>query len=145
MSDQRAQSLVNHKRRQPPFHFFVLPVLMLNLIISIVYMIRHPGWTGGWVVVLSAALLMLALLVRVNPLKVQDRLIRLEERLRLTALLPEQLRPRIAELTERQLVALRFASDAEIPALVEETLSRNLDGKEIKTRIQNWRPDYWRV
>lgn len=145
MSDRKAQSFRNHTRRQPAFHFFVLPVLITNLIISIVYVVRHPGWTAVWLVLLSAALLMLAFLVRMNPLKVQDRLIRLEERLRLTALLPDELRMRIPELTERQLVALRFSSDTEIPALVAETLSHNLDAKEIKKKIQNWRPDSWRV
>jgi hypothetical protein len=145
MSGQKTQSFANHTRRHPPFHFFLIPVLLLNLIFSIVHVVRHPGLVAAWLVILSAAILLLALLVRMNPVKVQDRLIRLEERLRLTALLPEPLRARIPELTEKQLVALRFASDEEIPKLVEETLSRNLDAKEIKKKIQNWRPDYFRV
>jgi hypothetical protein len=110
-----------------------------------VYLIRHPGLAAAWMVILSIALLVLAFLTRINPLKVQDRLIRMEERLRLAALLSEPLRSRIADLTEQQLVALRFASDAEIPQLVEETLSGNLSSKDIKKKIQNWRPDYFRV
>jgi hypothetical protein len=78
-------------------------------------------------------------------LKVQDRVIRLEERLRLATLLPEPLRMRIPELTERQLVAIRFAQDAEVPLIVETTLKEKLEPKQIKDLIQNWRPDYWRV
>jgi len=145
MSETRTQSYANHARRHPPFHFFVIPVLVMNAIIAIVYLVRHPGLAAAWMVILALALLVLAFLVRINPLKVQDRVIRLEERMRLMALLPEPLRARIPELTERQLVALRFASDAEITQLVEETLKDNLSAKDIKKRIQNWRPDYFRV
>jgi hypothetical protein len=113
--------------------------------IAIVYLIRHPGLAAAWMAILSAALVVLALLLRVNSLKVQDRVIRLEERLRLMALLSEPWRARISELTEYQLVALRFASDAETPRLVEETLRDNLSPKDIKKKIEIWRPDYFRV
>jgi hypothetical protein len=82
---------------------------------------------------------------RTNALKVQDRVIRLEERLRLSTLLPEPLRLRIPELTEDQLVALRFASDGEVSKLVDRALKEKLSRKEIKKSIQSWRPDYWRV
>jgi hypothetical protein len=145
MSETKAQSYANYKRRHLPFHFFVIPVLITNAILALVYLVRHPGLAAAWMVILSIALLVLAFLTRINPLKVQDRLIRMEERLRLAALLSEPLRSRIADLTEQQLVALRFASDAEIPQLVEETLSGNLSSKDIKKKIQNWRPDYFRV
>jgi len=145
MSETKAQSYANHKRRHLPFHFFVIPVLITNAILALVYLVRHPGLAAAWMVILSIALLVLAFLTRINPLKVQDRLIRMEERLRLAALLSEPLRSRIADLTEQQLVALRFASDAEIPQLVEETLSGNLSSKDIKKKIQNWRPDHLRV
>jgi hypothetical protein len=145
MNNHAAQSYSHHARKHPPFHFFLIPILITNLIITIVYLIRHPSLLAGWLVLLSIALLTLGFLARVNPIKVQDRLIRLEERLRLSALLPETLRLRIPELTEKQLIALRFASDAETPRLVEETLQNNLRPKDIKMRIENWRPDYWRV
>lgn len=145
MSERKPQSLASYKRRQPPFHFFIIPVLITNLIVVIVYLALHPGLLTAWLLIVSGALLMLAFLTRINPLKVQDRLIRLEERIRLTALLPEPDRARIPELTERQLIALRFASDAEIPQLVAETLKDNLGPKDIKKKIQNWRPDHSRV
>jgi len=145
MSERTPQSFANYKRRQPPFHFFVIPVLITNLIVAIVYLILHPGLLPAWLLIVSAALLMLAFLVRINPIKVQDRLIRLEERMRLTALLSEPERARVPELTEHQLIALRFASDAEVPNLVQEALREQLGPKDIKKRIQNWRPDHFRV
>jgi DNA helicase HerA-like ATPase len=145
LMSQKPQTYSNHARRQLVFHFFLVPVLILNLLYSVILLIRHPNPNAVWVVIMAIALLVMAFLVRINPIKVQDRLIRLEERLRLSNLLSEPLRSRIPELTERQLVALRFASDEEIPALVEETLAHHLKGKEIKQRIKNWRPDHWRV
>ncbi|HSY71125.1 MAG TPA: DUF6526 family protein [Alloacidobacterium sp.] len=145
MNNHALQSFSHHSRRHLPFHFFIIPVLLTNLIVTIVYLVRHPSLLTGWLVILSIALLTLAFLVRINPLKVQDRLIRLEEQLRMNTLLPGPLRERIPELTEKQLVALRFASDEEIARLVEETLQNNLSPKDIKKKIEKWRPDYFRV
>jgi|SRR5579883_380392 hypothetical protein len=141
----KQQTYANHVRIHWVFHFFLAPVTILNLLYRIVLLIRHPNPDAVWTVIMAVALLVLLFLVRIYPLRVQDRVIRLEERLRLSALLPEPLRSRIPELREGQLVALRFASDEELPALVEETLAQNLRGSDIKKRIRNWRPDYWRV
>jgi cell division protein FtsL len=95
--------------------------------------------------VVAVALAVVVVKSRFSVLKVQDRVIRVEEQLRLARLLPEPLRSRIQELSERQLIALRFASDAEISTLTERTLAQKLSGADIKKAIQTWRPDYWRV
>jgi Family of unknown function (DUF6526) len=145
MAERSPQTLANHVRLDPPFHYFVLPVLAISWIISVVVCVRHPGFLHFWIVVFNTAIIVAVVRSRQYALKVQDRVIRLEERLRLATLLPDSMRPQIARLTEGQLIALRFASDVEIPALVERTLSANLKPADIKKAIQNWRPDYWRV
>ena len=145
MSETKPQTYANHARFDPWYHFFLAPVFLIALIASIVHLVRHPHLGSVWHVVLAFALFILLFKVRTYSLKVQDRVIRLEERLRLAALLPEPLRSRINELDVRQLIALRFASDAEVPTLVERTLKENLTQKQIKQAIQVWRPDYFRV
>ncbi|HWY54290.1 MAG TPA: DUF6526 family protein [Terriglobales bacterium] len=145
MAERSPQTLANHVRLDPPFHFFVLPVFAISWIISVVLAVRHPGFLHVWIVIFNTALIVAVTRIRQYALKVQDRVIRLEERLRLAALLPESLRPQIAKLRESQLIALRFASDEEVPALVERTLSANLSRRDIKKFIKNWRPDDWRV
>ena len=145
MADNSAQSYANHGRLDPAYHYFMVPVLLINLLLSFWRVYKSPGVSSVWLVLLSAALLVMAFKVRTYALKVQDRVIRLEERLRMSALLPEPLRSRIGQLTEGQIVALRFASDAEVPALVEKALAGNLKNSEIKKAIVGWRPDYFRV
>jgi hypothetical protein len=129
----------------PPFHYFIAPVFAISWVISVIFAIRHPNFVHFWIVIFNTALLVAVTRFRQYALKVQDRVIRLEERLRLATLLPDSQRSQIARLTERQLIALRFASDAEIPILVEQTLSSNLAPADIKKAIKTWRPDYWRV
>jgi hypothetical protein len=145
MADASPQSLAHHTRYDPLFHFFILPVFGITLLISIVNLVRRPGLHSTWLVVFMIAALLVVFKVRLYPLKVQDRVIRLEERLRLMTLLEPSLRPRLAEFTESQLIALRFASDAELPTLAKRALNENLAGPDIKKAIQQWRPDYWRV
>jgi hypothetical protein len=145
MAERAPQTLSNHVRRDPPFHYFLLPVLAISWIVSVVVLVRRPCFLHFWIVVFITAVMVIAFKARLYALKVQDRVIRLEERLRLATLLPDSLRPQIARLTEGQLIALRFASDEEVPALVEKTLAANLPPADIKKAIKNWRPDYWRV
>jgi len=143
---ERVQTYKNHTRLLPLFHLFVLPVLLLNLLNDIRRAWRYPSEGTVFVVVVSAALLTLALLARIQALTVQDRVIRLEMRLRLRQVLPPELHGRINDLTHRQLVALRFASDAELPVLVREILDGKLQtGKEIKLRVKNWQGDWLRA
>jgi len=145
MAERAPQTFANHIRFDPPFHYFVLPIFAITWIVSVVMLVRHPGLLHGWIVVFVTATIVAVIKFRLYALKVQDRIIRLEERLRLAALLPDSLRPQIAKLNEDQFIALRFASDEEVPALVERTLAANLARADIKKAIKNWRPDYWRV
>jgi uncharacterized membrane protein YdbT with pleckstrin-like domain len=145
MANETPQNLSNHTRWDPLFHFFILPVFAISLIIIIVHLFQRPGLHSAWLVVFAIAVIAAIFKIRLYALKVQDRVIRLEERLRLQTLLDPALRPRIPELTESQLVALRFASDAELPALAARALNEKLARDEIKKSVQHWRPDYWRV
>jgi Family of unknown function (DUF6526) len=140
------QSYAHHVRRDPLFHFFVLPVFFIALIASVVHIFRgrHPIH-GVVVAIFLIACLVAVFKIRIYPLRVQDRVIRLEERLRLAMVLAEPLRSRIPELTEKQLIALRFASDAELPGLAQRALNEKLSPDDIKKSIQNWRPDNWRI
>lgn len=144
----KSQSYSSHTRFDPPFHFALLPILLINLIFSVYATIHH--WPQHrelflWWIVMSIALIILALRSRDGALKAQDRVIRLEERLRFAALLPATELGRSHALSERQLVALRFAPDAEVAALVNRALAENLTPKQIKQAIGTWRPDHFRV
>jgi hypothetical protein len=152
MAETQSQNFANHTRFDPLFHFFLAPVFILGLILSLIHFFAHLGeasfrddFHAALIVLLAVALVVWLTKTRLYALKVQDRVIRLEERLRLSQLLSEPLRSRIPELTEDQLIGIRFASDAEVPKLVERTLKEKLSRKQIKQAIVNWRPDYWRV
>jgi hypothetical protein len=145
MADRVPQDFSNYTRYDPLFHFFILPVFAITLIATIVHLVRRPGLHSAWLVVVMIAAIAAIFKIRLYALKVQDRVIRLEERLRLASLLDAALRPRIAEFTELQLIAVRFASDAELPALAARALNEKLSAPDIKKSIQHWRPDYWRV
>lgn len=145
MAEKKPQTFANHSRVDPLFHFFVLPVFALSTLAAIVLFLWHPSLHSAWRFVLIAAGTVAVFKIRLYALRVQDRVIRLEERLRLTSLLPESSRSRIPELTESQLLALRFASDGEVAKLAERALAEKLSRADIKKAIQTWRPDYWRV
>jgi hypothetical protein len=148
MPTTKQQSFRNHASLDPSYHFVASAALLINLVIGVILIVislHTQLLLAVWIVILSIVLILMYIKLRVYPLKIQDRVIRLEERLRLDALLPEPLRKRIPELTEDQLIGLRFASDDEIPTLVELTLDKQLNRKQIKERIQNWRPDHWRI
>lgn len=145
MSESTPQNLKNHVRMDPPYHMVLMLVLIANLGIAVAHMIRHYSFYSVWLVVLSIAVFILVFKVRMYPLKVQDRVIRLEERLRLQSLAQAERRSEINRLTEDQLIGLRFASDEEVVALAHQTLEENLNRKQIKERIKNWRADNWRV
>lgn len=140
------QKFENHVKLVPAFHFFILPFFLFNLIWSIARAFRAFSAESVISAVLALALLLLALYARMFALAVQDRVIRLEMRLRLQQLLPQDMRPRIPDFTVGQLVSLRFASDAELPGLARKVLDEKLtERKAIKKLIQNWQGDYQRA
>jgi hypothetical protein len=139
------QSLQHHTRWDPAFHFFLAPMGLIIIGFTIYHLTQGVNVESVAHVIIAIWAVVAVLTIRNYSLKVQDRVIRLEERLRMEKLLPESLRPRCLALTERQLIALRFASDAELPSLVEKTFAGNLEPKAIKQEIKTWRPDYWRV
>ncbi len=145
MSESQPQSFKNHARFDPLFHFVLVIVFLANLGISINYVVKHPGFYSAWYVVLSVAAILALTKMRMYPMKVQDRVIRLEERLRLQALAPAEWHSQLYRLSEDQLIGLRFAADDEVVELAKQALEHHLTRKQIKERINNWRGDYWRV
>ncbi|HTW78594.1 MAG TPA: DUF6526 family protein [Terracidiphilus sp.] len=145
MSKNAPQDLKNHARFDPPFHFFLTFVSLGTVIVSVVYVVHHLCFYSAWLVLVSVAALIALFKLRSYPLKVQDRVIRLEERLRLQALAPAEWHAQIYRLSEDQLIGLRFAADDEVVELAKQALEHNLNRKQIKERIRNWRADHWRV
>ncbi|MGC1904209.1 MAG: DUF6526 family protein [Candidatus Acidiferrum sp.] len=144
MAEQNAS---NHAKFFPPFHFFAAPILLANFIWSF-FRLKPQGYSAYSIfsVFVAAALVVTLLVARLMALKVQDRVIRLEERLRYQRLLPSDLQARTDDFTVNQIVSLRFASDAELPALARKVLDEKLqDRKAIKQLIRVWKPDYLRA
>jgi hypothetical protein len=145
MSESKPQSLKNHGRVDPYFHIIAFFALIANLVVAIVYMVHHLSFYSAWLVLLSIVVFVPFFILRIYPLKVQDRVIRLEERIRLQALAPSEWHTQIYRLTEDQLIGLRFAGDDEVVELAKQALEHNLTRKQIKERIKDWRADNWRV
>ncbi len=139
------QNYKNHVRFDPLYHFVLVPVVCVNVGIAVSRAAQRPGWESAWVLVMALLLVLLVLKLRLYSLRVQDRLIRLEETLRMQRVLPEELRGRIGELTPPQFVGLRFASDGELAGLVKRALEEKLELKEIKKAVVSWRADEFRV
>ncbi|MGH9534460.1 MAG: DUF6526 family protein [Terriglobales bacterium] len=142
----QTQSFENHARFYPLFHFFVAPILLLNVVWSVVRVTRGVSFETAAALLVALALLGLAFAARLMALRVQDRVIRLEMRLRMRELLPPELRARIPEFTVDQLIALRFASDGELPGLAQKVLDERLTQRNaIKKLVLDWQPDLIRA
>ncbi len=140
------QNYQNHTRWFPLHHFILKPMLLAFLIYTIVQMVRFPNVDRAMLIFLAVALIILSLVARLYALRVQDRLIRLEEKLRYEKVLPKDLAEKTINLKTSQMIALRFASDKELPELVQKTLSGDFEKpKDIKLAVKNWRGDYLRV
>ncbi len=140
------QNYSNHRRWYPLFHFVVIPLLALNFLSHLIRFFMAPSWALAFWTLLGITLILLALVARLMALKAQDRVIRLEEKLRYREILSAELAERAKGLHAGQMIALRFASDEELPSLIERTLNGEFaKPKEIKQAIKNWRGDHLRV
>jgi hypothetical protein len=143
---ENSQTYATHVRRHPPYHFFLLPAVTINLAVAIWRLVVAMSWESGQHLLVAVILVVVLFLIRANPLRAQDRTIRLEEQLRYERVLPKELALRARSLRVGQIVALRFAPDEELPGLIEQILAGRLTkSKEIKQAIRNWRGDYYRV
>lgn len=146
MAEATPQTYANHTRWVPVFHYVACPIFLLNVIVAVYRLVTDFGADTAFGALLALGLAIMLLQLRQHALHVQDRVIRLEERLRMRELLPADLQPRINDFTTRQLIGLRFASDAELPDLARKVLADDLTSlKAIKEQIRTWRPDYQRV
>jgi hypothetical protein len=145
MSKSSPQNFKNHGRLDPPYHMVLVTVLAVNVYIVGLFAFRNLNFYTAWLVILSIAVFIPVIKLRSYPLKVQDRVIRLEERLRLQSLAPAEWHTQIYRLSEDQLIGLRFASDDEVVELAKQALEEKLTRKQIKERIKTWRPDDWRI
>ena len=143
---ETTQSFSNHTRWHVPFHFVLFPILFIHTVWCAGHIFKEPTLENAEQLMLAFGLVVMALLTRINPLKAQDRLIRLEEQLRYQHLLPADLAARAGALPVRFIVAMRFASDAELPDLAQLAVDGGFaKPKDLKEAIKNWRGDYHRV
>lgn len=146
MAEKKPQTLANHAKFVPLYHFVLTAILVVNLGWQAWKLFtRYEGFDSILAVVMAVAFILMLLYLRIFPLQAQDRVIRLEEQMRMGRLLPDDLKARVGDIRRGQLIALRFASDDELADRVREALDEKLSGKDIKQRIQSWRPDYHRV
>jgi hypothetical protein len=142
----KVQTFENHTRVVPPYHMFALPLFMINFVWRLIQLKDGITFASIMNVLLAAAFVVAFTYARLFALTVQDRVIRLEMRLRLERLLPSELRSRIPEFTPPQLISLRFAGDEELPALARQVLDEKLNNrKTIKRRVKNWQADFLRA
>ncbi len=146
MSDSKPQSFANHRKFVLPYHGVAFLLIIVNVGYAAWMTITRFSVANLMYLLLAIAVFLLFGYARLFAVGVQDRVIRLEERLRLERVLPDTLKPRIGDFTVAQLVGLRFASDAELPALAQEVLDQNIEGRdEIKKKVREWRADHCRV
>jgi len=146
MAQGTPQTFENHARILPAYHYVAFPLFSVNFFYALYQAVVNFSWGNLIMLGVAIALVLLLFLSRIMAITVQDRVIRLEERLRMRELLPADLTPRIGEFSVKQLVALRFAGDAELPALARKVLDDKItDQKAIKKLVQNWRADYQRA
>ena len=142
----QGQNFSNHTRMVPPFHYVALPILLVNFVSAVRGLFDGITFDASLDVLVAVALIIVALFARVFALKAQDRVIRLEMRLRMRELLPEDRQGRINDFTPTQMVSLRFAGDAELPELARKVLDENITKTtSIKKMITDWQGDYFRV
>ena len=141
-----AQDYANHRKFVRGFHLVALPILLINLIYSAFVVVTSFSVDSVIGVLVAVALILVALFARIFALGAQDRVIRLEERMRLHELLPPDRREEVDKLTTGQLIALRFASDGEVGDLVAAVIAEEIGDREvIKKRVQSWRADHQRL
>ncbi len=145
MSKAETQGRSNHRRFVPLYHFLALPILLVNLVWVAVDVFQAFSVRGVFEVAVAFSLLAVGLFARTFALAAQDRVIRLEERLRMREVLPEEMHQDIAKFSTGQLVGLRFASDGELPDIARSTLDGDMSGEDAKKLIKKWRPDHQRV
>ncbi len=146
MAEPTPQTFENHTRWVPLYHYVGCPIFLLNMVWALYRLVTDSSADTAIGAVLAFGFLVTLLFAREFASKSQDRVIRLEERLRMRELLPDDLQPRINDFTTGQLISLRFASDAELPDLARAVLVEDITSrKAIKERIRTWRPDYQRV